>query len=310
MRVDESDQQAHISLAAAGDDVSATFAICGSEGRALWYGPFLDNDVDHPRGDRHAAAMGAAGRAIWLAARAMADVGAARATLHLSVSEPELDFVTLACTASMSGIALEILVTRENPALDWCQAFGRLDWSSGPLHGLVDDAGLPELTGRSHPALRSIAGGRTASVSKEGSAMFPEYRTDTLTTDESADPGRELRAALESLLLHDSVGMDAKMRHAVAAVVHLAVDTPHGLPEDAEEFLGRLDAAWLIAAWLGHDTELSLIATLSAGDEPALSWCELMFTTSLAPWSSSPVAVHARRIFATPARPAPIRALG
>ncbi|WP_052314190.1 hypothetical protein [Nocardia thailandica] len=300
MRVDERNRQAHVSLAAAGDDVSSTFAICGAEGRALWYGPYLDNDVDHPRGSRHAAAMGAAGRAIWLAARAMRDVGAARATLHLSVSEPALDVVTLACTASMSGIALDLQVTQDNPALDWCQAFGRLDWNPGSLPGLIEDDELPEL-----PALRSIAGGRTAPT-KEGSAMF----TDPYATTDDTDPGRELRAALESLLLHDSVGMDARMRHAVAAVVHLAVDTPHGLPEDAEEFLGRLDAAWLIAAWLGHDTELSLIATLSAGEEPALSWCELMFTTSLAPWSSSPVAVHARRIFAAPSRPAPIRALG
>ena len=88
------------------------------------------------------------------------------------------------------------------------------------------------------------------------------------------------------------------MRHAIAAAVHLAVDTPHGPPEDAEEFLGRLDAAWLLAAWGGHDTEMSLIATLAAGDVPALSWCELMFTTALAPWSTSPGALHARHIFA------------
>jgi hypothetical protein len=117
--------------------------------------------------------------------------------------------------------------------------------------------------------------------------------------DSPIDPGVELRSALEALLLQDAVGIDARMRHAIAAIVHLAVDTPHGPPEDADEFLGRLDAGWLIAAWSGHDTEMSLIATLAAGEVPAMSWCELMFTTVLAPWSTSPVAVHARRIFAS-----------
>ncbi|MGV9482926.1 hypothetical protein [Gordonia aichiensis] len=70
MRVTEYGNHAHIWLAAAGDGLSDTFAVCGAEGRAIWYGPYLDADVDHPRGDRQAAAMGAAGRAIWLAGRA------------------------------------------------------------------------------------------------------------------------------------------------------------------------------------------------------------------------------------------------
>lgn len=285
MRVTEYENDAHIWLAAAGDGVSDTFAVCGAEGRAIWYGPYLDADTDHPRGDRRAAAMGAAGRAIWLAGRAREDVGVERATLHLAVSDDELDIVTLACTASMAGLALELVVTEDNPAQDWCHAFGRLDWTSGRLDSLIDPA---DAAGA--PALRSISGGlEQQSEPQEGSVMH----------DIATDNWSELRSALESLLLHDAVGMDAKMRHSVAAIVHLTVDTPHGPPEDAEEFLGRFDASWLVASWLGHDTELSLIATLAAGEIPALSWCELMFTTTLAPWSTSPVAVHARRVFAT-----------
>ncbi|WP_174557041.1 hypothetical protein [Nocardia jejuensis] len=108
-----------------------------------------------------------------------------------------------------------------------------------------------------------------------------------------------LRESLEGLLLHDGVGLDARMRHAITAVVHLAVDTPMGPPEDAEEFIGRLDASWLFAAWQESDSELSMLNTLAGGDVPALSWCELMFTTALAPWSAAPAAVHARRIFVT-----------
>ncbi|MFD3742869.1 hypothetical protein [Nocardia sp. NPDC058633] len=284
MRVTEQGLDAHISLAAAGDSVSATFAVCDAEGRAIWYGPFIDADTDHPRGDQLAAAMGAAGRAIWLAGRAREDTGAEQVTLHLAVSEEGLDAVTLACTASMAGLALELVVTEDNPALDWCQAFGRLDWTSGPLTGLVD----PEPP-QTIPALRAITGGGLDQQSE------PQERLDM--HDLAPDPSMELRSALESLLLHDAVGMDATMRHAIAAVVHLTVDAPLGPPADAEEFLGRFDASWLVASWLGHDTELSLIATLCAGDVPPLSWCELMFTTTLAPWSSGPVAVHARRVF-------------
>ncbi|MFE3541726.1 hypothetical protein ACFXK0_02005 [Nocardia sp. NPDC059177] len=283
MRVTEQGQDAHISLAAAGDGVSDTFAVCDAEGTALWYGPYVEADTDHPRGDQLTATMGAAGRAIWLAGRAREDLALTGATLHLVVSEPELDVITLACTASMAGLALEIVVTEDNPALDWCHAFGRLDWTAGPLTDLVDPV-EPSAT----PELRSITGGLDQQTEPQERPLMPEP---------AHDPSMELRSALESLLLHDAIGMDAKLRHAVAAVVHLAVDTPHGPPEDAEEFLGRLDASWLVAAWLGHDTELSLIATLAAGEIPALSWCELMFTTTLAPWSTSPVAVHARRVF-------------
>ncbi|MET9485504.1 hypothetical protein [Nocardia sp. NPDC006630] len=123
--------------------------------------------------------------------------------------------------------------------------------------------------------------------------------TTAARRDFRTDHGAVLRDSLEGLLLHDGVGLDARMRHAITAVVHLAVDAPLGVPEDAEEFLARLDGTWLFAAWNDSDTELSLLNTLSLGDAPALSWCELMFTTALAPWSSAPAAVHARRIFLT-----------
>ncbi|MFB7722850.1 MULTISPECIES: hypothetical protein [unclassified Nocardia] len=121
--------------------------------------------------------------------------------------------------------------------------------------------------------------------------------TASARRDFRIDHGAALRDSLEGLLLHDGVGLDARMRHAIAAVVHLAVDAPLGVPEDAEEFLGRLDSSWLFAAWNDSDTELSLLNTLALGEVPALSWCELMFTTALAPWSDAPAAVHARRVF-------------
>ncbi|MFJ4652154.1 hypothetical protein ACIP5Y_12895 [Nocardia sp. NPDC088792] len=138
--------------------------------------------------------------------------------------------------------------------------------------------------------------------------MF-DATTATRRNDFRVDRGAGLRESLEGLLLHDGVGLDARMRHAIAAVVHLAVDAPLGIPEDAEEFLGRLDASWLFAAWNHSDTELSLLNTLSGGAVPALSWCELMFTTALAPWSTTPAAVHNRRIFG-PGEQARLAAVG
>ncbi|WP_431967919.1 hypothetical protein [Nocardia sp. bgisy134] len=286
----------HISLAAAANCANGTFAVCGDEGRALWYGPFLDGDIDHPHDDRLAGAMAAANRAVWLAGRARADAGHAEATLRLVVTEPDIDTVALACTASMSGLVLDLVCSEDNPALDWCQVFGSLDWNPGALVSLVDAGAFDPRSGRH---LRAVDTQRNNDI-EEGLPMIRNAGDiGPVGGKPTVDPGVELRAALEALLLHDAIGLDAKMRHAIAAAVHLAVDTPHGPPEDADEFLGRLDAAWLLAAWAGNDTEMSLIATLAAGDVPALSWCELMFTTALAPWSTSPIAVHARRIFAT-----------
>ncbi|MFI2560063.1 hypothetical protein [Nocardia farcinica] len=283
----------HISLAAAADCTNGTFAVCGDEGRALWYGPFLDSDADHPHGDRFAGTMAAAARAVWLAGRARADAGHSEATLHLVLTDPDVDTVTLACAAAMSGLVLDLVISEDNPALDWCQVFGSLDWNPGALVNLVD-AEAPD--GRLGRHLRAVDSYPYAN--DEPKEAFPMIRTSGEGAGPVAqDASMELRSALEALLLHDAVGIDAKMRHAIAATVHLAVDTPHGPPDDAEEFLGRLDASWLIAAWAGHDTEMSLIATLAAGDVPALSWCELMFTTALAPWSTNPAAVQARRIF-------------
>ncbi|WP_040797890.1 hypothetical protein [Nocardia higoensis] len=284
----------HISLAAAADCSHGTFAVCGDEGRALWYGPFLDSDADNPHGDSFAGTMAAAQRAVWLAGRARADAGHTEATLHLVLSDGDVDTVTLACTASMSGLILDLVISEDNPALDWCQVFGSLDWNPGALVSLVDQ---DEPDGRVGRHLRAVQ--TFPYVNDEPKEAFPMIRNPGEDAGPVEDAGMELRSALEALLLHDAVGIDAKMRHAIAATVHLAVDTPHGRPDDAEEFLGRLDAAWLIAAWAGHDTEMSLIATLAAGEVPALSWCELMFTTALAPWSTDPAAVQARRLFST-----------
>ncbi|WP_431952678.1 hypothetical protein [Nocardia lijiangensis] len=286
----------HIWLAAAANCANGTFAVCGDEGRALWYGPFLDSDADHPHGDRFAGAMAAANRAVWLAGRARADAGHPEATLRLTVTEPDVDTVTLACAASMSGLVLDLVCSEDNPALDWCRVFGSLDWNPGALVSLVDAEASDQRFGRH---LRAVDTHTNNDIEERLPMIRNAGDIGPIGSKQVVDPGVELRAALEALLLHDAIGFDAKMRHAIAAAVHLAVDTPHGPPEDADEFIGRLDAAWLLAAWDGHDTEMSLIATLAAGEVPTLSWCELMFTTALAPWSTSPVAVHARRIFAT-----------
>ena len=115
----------------------------------------------------------------------------------------------------------------------------------------------------------------------------------------ATDPAAEMRDALENLLLASPAVVEVQFRHAVQAVIHLTVDAPHGRPASADEFLARLDATWMLRTWSDNDRELSMIATLAAGDIPALSWCELMYTTAMAPWSDSSAAVAARGIFAT-----------
>ncbi|QLY29236.1 hypothetical protein [Nocardia huaxiensis] len=124
-------------------------------------------------------------------------------------------------------------------------------------------------------------------------------RTGSIPYDETTvDPIAALREAMENLL-RDATHSDARLRHAISAAVHLAIDAPPAIPEDAIDFLGRLDDTWLRAAWHAHDTELALLDTLTRGDNPVLPWCELLFTTALAPWSLSVAAVHARDHFTT-----------
>ncbi|WP_431965733.1 hypothetical protein [Nocardia sp. bgisy134] len=211
-------------------------------------------------GERVVPATIAALHGIRLAAQARTAAGVAHARLRLLVSSRQVDARRLTEAAASGELDLDLVVEPDNPAHAWCATYGRLEWDPTTVAELVEYVVRP-------------AG--------------PEDLDDTLP----------LREALERLLLDHCV-FHTDDRHAIAAAVHLAVDAPPTPPRDADEFLLRFDAGWLGTAWEGHDVELSLLDTLARGANPALSWCELMFITALAPWSTAEPAVHGRGLFA------------
>ncbi|WP_431955753.1 hypothetical protein [Nocardia lijiangensis] len=216
-------------------------------------------------GERVTPALTAALHGIRLAARARTAAGVAHATLHLRVSSRQVDARRLTEAATAGGLDLDLVVEPDNPAHAWCAIYGRREWDPATVAELVECVVRP-------------AG------------------------PDPCDENLPLRDALERLLC-DQPGLDTPDAHAVAALVHLAVDAPPSPPRDAAEFLLRLDAGWLYTAWQHYDLELSLLDTLTRGANPALSWYELMFTTALAPWSGAEAAVHARGLFSHAAEP-------
>ncbi|MEV0032511.1 hypothetical protein [Nocardia sp. NPDC050793] len=213
----------------------------------------------NPGGELVAPAITAALHGIRLAAQARTAAGVAHARLRLLIPSRLVDARRLTEAAVAGALDLDLVVEPDNPAHAWCATYGRLEWDPTTVTELVEYVVRPA-------GLDDI--------------------DDTLP----------LRDALESLVA-DRSALPTDDRHAIAALVHLAVDAPPTPPRDADEFLLRLDAGWLGAAWEGHDLELSLLDTLARGANPMLSWCELMFITTLAPWSGAEPAVHGRGLF-------------
>ncbi|MGW5380008.1 hypothetical protein ACWESM_31670 [Nocardia sp. NPDC003999] len=127
-----------ITLAASGDDERRTFAVCAAEGRPLWYGPLEPPPDDMVAGRPASAPTTAAARGIWLAGQAKTQAGLGHALLRLIVTDRQLDIRALQRTAVLTGLALEFIVTKENPARGWCSTYGWLEWSTASLAGLVD----------------------------------------------------------------------------------------------------------------------------------------------------------------------------
>ncbi|WP_068053423.1 hypothetical protein [Nocardia xishanensis] len=216
-------------------------------------------------GERVVPAMTAAMHGIRLAAQARTAAGIAHARLRLLVPSRLVDARRLTEAATAGALDLDLVVEPDNPAHAWCTTYGRLEWDPSTVAELV------------------------------------EYVVRPAELDD-VDDTLPLRDALERLVV-DRSALPTEDRHAIAALVHLAVDAPPTPPRDADEFLRRLDAGWLGAAWEGHDLELSLLDALARGANPPLSWCELMFITALAPWSGAEPAVHGRGLFTRTAQP-------
>ena len=128
-----------VELFAAGDE-RGSFAVLGPGDDAAWYGTFHRNDAVFKKGNRDSADDSAAGKAIFLAgkAREEADVPAVRLLLH--ISNPNIDGTALAGVAAKHGVALEIDITDDNPAEQWCEESGFQAWQAIRLSDLfVDD---------------------------------------------------------------------------------------------------------------------------------------------------------------------------
>ncbi|OZE92878.1 hypothetical protein CH299_28610 [Rhodococcus sp. 14-2686-1-2] len=128
-----------VELFAAGDE-RGSFAVVGPVDDAAWYGTFHRNDAVFKKGNQDSADDSAAGKAIFLAgkAREEADVPAVRLLLH--ISNPNIDGTALAGVAAKHGVSLDLDITDDNPAAQWCEEPGFQAWQAIRLSDLfVDD---------------------------------------------------------------------------------------------------------------------------------------------------------------------------
>ncbi|MGF0313719.1 hypothetical protein [Rhodococcus sp. IEGM1428] len=127
-----------IELFAAGDD-RGSFAILGPVDDAAWYGTFHRNDTVFRKGNQTSADDSAAGKAIFLAGKAREDAGVEAVRLLLHISNPHVDGTALAGVAASHGVALELDITDDNRAVDWCEETGFQAWQAIRLSDLFVD---------------------------------------------------------------------------------------------------------------------------------------------------------------------------
>ncbi len=128
----------HITLAVAADAAAGQFAVCGAAGQPVWYGRFRDDEqFDHQSHAEHAAAR----KAIWLAGQARMDSERPAATLHLTMSRPDVNPGDLESAAASARLLLDVRIADlDNPASEWCAADGWLHYRSTPMASLLDTA--------------------------------------------------------------------------------------------------------------------------------------------------------------------------
>ncbi|MCZ4516892.1 hypothetical protein O4220_00080 [Rhodococcus ruber] len=127
-----------IELFAAGDD-RGSFAILGPVEDAAWYGTFHRNDTVFRKGNQTSADDSAAGKAIFLAGKAREDAGVEAVRLLLHISNPHVDGTALAGVAASHGVSLELDITDDNRAVDWCEETGFQAWQAIRLSDLFVD---------------------------------------------------------------------------------------------------------------------------------------------------------------------------
>lgn len=109
-----------VELFAAGDE-RGSFAVLGPGDDAAWFGTFHKNDTIFKEGNQRSADDSAAGKAVFLAGKAREDANVPVVRLLLHISNPEIDGNSLAGMAAKHGVALELDITDNNRAVDWCE---------------------------------------------------------------------------------------------------------------------------------------------------------------------------------------------
>ncbi len=124
-----------VELFAAGDE-RGSFAVLGPVDDAAWYGTFHKNDTVFKEGNQRSADDSAAGKAIFLAGKAREDANVPAVRLLLHISNPEIDGNSLAGMAAKHGVALDLDITDNNRAVDWCEEPGYQAWQAIRLSDL------------------------------------------------------------------------------------------------------------------------------------------------------------------------------
>ena len=127
-----------VELFAAGDE-RGSFAVVGvadTEDTA-WYGTFHPDDTVFKAGDQTSADSSAAGKAVFLAGKVREHLAVPAVRLLLHIGNELVDGPKLADMAAKKSIVLELDVTMENPATEWCLANGWQAWQAIRLSDLV-----------------------------------------------------------------------------------------------------------------------------------------------------------------------------
>lgn len=127
-----------VELFAAGDE-RGSFAVVGVADTAdtAWYGTFHPDDSVYKAGDQTSADSAAAGKAVFLAGKVRESLEVPVVRLLLHIGNELVDGPRLADMAAKKSIVLELDVTMENPATEWCLANGWQAWQAIRLSDLV-----------------------------------------------------------------------------------------------------------------------------------------------------------------------------
>lgn len=127
-----------VELFASGDE-RGSFAVVGVANTAdtVWYGTFHSDDAVFKAGDQTSADSSAAGKAVFLAGKVREHLAVPAVRLLLHIGNELVDGPKLADMAAKKSIVLELDVTMENPATEWCLANGWQAWQAIRLSDLV-----------------------------------------------------------------------------------------------------------------------------------------------------------------------------